>query len=45
MIERLEIIKKRYEELNAQLLDPENLSNIKLSVSFTLTHKFSNFSM
>lgn len=27
MIERLEIIKKRYEELNAQLLDPSILSN------------------
>lgn len=31
MIERLEIIKKRYEELNNQLLDPDNLSNIKLT--------------
>lgn len=31
MIERLEIINKRYEELNKQLLDPENLSNIKLT--------------
>ena len=28
MIERLEIIKKRYEELNSQLLDPSILSNI-----------------
>ncbi len=28
MIERLEIIKKRYEELNNQLLDPSILSNI-----------------
>ena len=28
MIERLEIIKKRYEELNNQLLDPSVLSNI-----------------
>ena len=31
VIERLEIINKRYEELNKQLLDPENLSNIKLT--------------
>ena len=31
MIERLEIINKRYEELNKQLLDSENLSNIKLT--------------
>ncbi|MGN1000443.1 MAG: peptide chain release factor 1 [Bacilli bacterium] len=31
MIERLEIIKKRYEELNNQLLDPNNLSDIKLT--------------
>ena len=31
MIERLEIIKKRYEELNNQLIDPANLSNIKLT--------------
>ena len=28
MIERLEIIKKRYEELNKELLDPSVLSNI-----------------
>ena len=29
MIERLEFLKKRYNELNSKLLDPENLSNIK----------------
>ncbi len=35
MIERLEIIKKRYEELNNQLLDPNNLSNIKLTTEIS----------
>ena len=42
MIERLEIINKRYEELNKQLLDPENLSNkFKLGIvtSFVKTTK------
>ena len=29
MIERLEIIKKRYDELNAMLLDPEILKDVK----------------
>ena len=29
MIERLEVLKKRYDELNEKLLDPANLSNIK----------------
>ena len=31
MIERLEIISKRYEDLNKELLDPANLSNVKRS--------------
>ena len=31
MIERLEVLKKRYEELNNQLVDPANLSDIKLT--------------
>lgn len=29
MIDRLEILKKRYDELNEQLMDPNNLSDIK----------------
>lgn len=29
MIDRLEILKKRYDELNEQLMDPSNLSDIK----------------
>ena len=29
MIERLEVLKKRYDELNEKLINPENLSNIK----------------
>ena len=29
MIERLEVLKTRYDELNNKLLDPANLSNIK----------------
>ena len=31
MLERLKIINKRYEELNNQLIDPNNLSDIKLT--------------
>ena len=31
MIERLEVIKNRYKELNNELLKPENLSNIKVT--------------
>ena len=35
MIERLEAIEKRYLELNDELMNPENLSNVKKTLELT----------